>query len=106
MALDVDFNDSSTNYGRKINDFVLGVSYPLYPGSSATSYYQYDFVARIMTARTGASEGGAVITPFSALDGDSLEALRQRLIDLGGKPPALGPTLDKTALRKPGALNA
>ena len=93
MSLSQDFNDS--NYGRLINPFVLGVSYALVPNSSTNTYYQYDFMARILTTRTGSSDGGVAVTPFSQLDPESLENLRSRLIDLGGKPPPLAPALNK-----------
>lgn len=93
MSLAEDFNDN--NYGRKVNAFVLGVSYTLNPSTSTSTYYQYDFMARILTTRTGGSDGGIVVTPFSQLDAESLENLRSRLIDLGGKPPPLLPTLNK-----------
>ncbi len=102
MSLAEDFNDN--NYGRKVNDFVLSVSYNISPSSSLSTYFQYDFMARIMTTRTNGSDGGIAVTPFSQLDSESLELLRNRLIDLGGKPPSLSPTLDK-GLRKPGGLN-
>lgn len=93
MSLAEEFNDN--NYGRKVNDFVLSVSYNLSPGSSLSTYFQYDFMARILTSRTNGSDGGIVVTPFSQLDSESLEHLRSRLIDLGGKPPPLSPTLNK-----------
>lgn len=93
MSLAEEFNDN--NYGRKVNDFVLSVNYSLLPGSSSQTYYQYDFLARILTTRPGGGDGGVVVTPFSQLDPESLEHLRSRLIDLGGKPPPLSPTLNK-----------
>lgn len=103
MSLAEDFN--SNGYGRKVNDFVLSISYGITPTSTLNTYYQYDFMARIMTTRTNGSDGGIVVTPFSQLDAESLERLRGRLIDLGGKPPELPGTMDKAGLRKPGGLN-
>ncbi len=102
MALAEEFNDN--NYGRKVNDFVLSISYGITPTSSLNTYYQYDFMARIMTTRTNGSDGGIVVTPFSQLDSESLENLRNRLVDLGGKPPPLSSTLEK-GLRRTGSLN-
>lgn len=93
MSLAEDFNNNG--YGRKVNDFVLSVSYGITPTSSLSTYYQYDFMARIMTTRTNGSDGGIVVTPFSQLDAESLEHLRSRLVDLGGKPPPLTATLNK-----------
>lgn len=87
MSLAADFNDN--DYGtRKINDYVLGVSYNY--GGGSTTYYTYDFLARVLTVRTGSSDGGAFVVPFSRLDRDSLDTLRERLVQLGGKPPAPG----------------
>lgn len=86
MSLSADFNASGYKTS-KLNDFVLGVSYNY--GGGSTSYYSFDFLARILTTRTGSSDGGAHVTPFSQLDPDSLETLRERLIELGGRPPAL-----------------
>lgn len=102
MSLADEFNENG--YGRKINDFVLGVSYGLSPSSSTSTYFQYDFMARLLTTRTGSSDGGITVTPFSQLDAESLEHLRNRLVDLGGKPPALAPSLEKH-LRRSGGLN-
>jgi len=63
-----------------------------------TNYMVYDFNLRFLTVRTGSSEGGAVVIPFADLDPDSLEALRDKLIELGGNPPELNKT-DKPAFR-------
>lgn len=91
MSLSADFNDSGYKTS-KINSYVLGVSYSYSEGSGYYNAYAYDFLARIVTARTGGSnDAGISVTPFSQLDPDSLETLRQRLIALGGKPPALTP---------------
>ncbi len=90
MDLSADFNESGYKTS-KINAFVLGVSHPYSEGSSYTTHHTFDFLARVLTTRTGDSAGGASVTPFSLLDADSLETLRQRLIALGGKPPGLTP---------------
>lgn len=86
MSLSDDFTDKSYKT-QKINSCVLGVQYGC--GSGATTYLTYDFLARIMIVRTGSSDGGASATPFSQLDRESLISLRDRLVDLGGKPPEL-----------------
>lgn len=88
MGLEADFN--TTGYRTyKINDYVLGVSYTYTPEASGQSFQSYDFLARVMITRSGSSDGGTSVVPFSQLDSDSLETLRQRLIDLKGKPPEL-----------------
>ncbi len=88
MSLTGDFNQNGYN-AQKINGFVLGVSYSNGGGSSI--YHTYDFMARVMTTRTGSSDGGTVVMPFSQLDRGALIAMRDRLVDLGGKPPELPP---------------
>lgn len=88
MSLSADFNDSGYKTS-KINTYVLGVVYPYAEGSSYTTHHTFDFLARVLTTRTGDSAGGTSVTPFSQLDADSLETLRQRLIELGGQPPGL-----------------
>jgi hypothetical protein len=50
-----------------------------------------------MMVRTGSSEGGITVTPFSQLDRDVIVAARDRLVELGGAPPELPP--------EPGMLN-
>jgi hypothetical protein len=86
MSVKEDFNDNSYQ-ARKINGYVLGVSYDY--GGGGTTYMTYDFLARVMIARTGSSDGGTTVTPFSRLDREALESLRESLIALGGNPPEL-----------------
>lgn len=90
MGLEADFNTAGYKT-YKINDYVLGISYPYAAAgeSNYNTFHSYDFLARVLTSRSGSSEGGTAVTPFSQLDPDSLEAMRQRLIALGGKPPEL-----------------
>ena len=88
MALSDDFNANDYKT-QKINGFVLAVTYPT--GSGSSVYMAYDFMARILTTRTGSSDGGTVVTPFSQLDREALISLRDQLVRLGGKPPELPP---------------
>ena len=53
------------------------------------TYHYYNFVMRALLSRTGGSDSGVTVTPFSQLDRESLEFMRDKLIELGGKPPAL-----------------
>ncbi len=53
---------------------------------NAVNWVYYDFAQRLlMTAR----EGGFETTPFAQLDREVLVAARDKLVELGGKPPAL-----------------
>lgn len=88
MPLSDDFNDNDYR-ATKINGFVLGVTYGC--GNGNSTYYTYDFLARVLTVRTGSSDGGTIVTPFSQLDRDGLIALRDKLVELKGNPPELGP---------------
>jgi hypothetical protein len=49
-------------------------------------YQTYDFAARQVLTR---HDHSIAVTPFAQVDPESLAALRQKLIDLGGKPPEL-----------------
>ena len=70
----------------KENDNVLCVSYQT---RGCTNYLVYDFMARVMIARTGSSDGGSHVTPFSQLDRETLVEMRDKLIELKGNPPEL-----------------
>ena len=94
MSLSDDFNQNGYN-AQMINGFVLGVCYSNGGGSSI--YHTYDFMARVMVTRTGSSDGGTVVTPFSKLDRGALIAMRDALVDLGGKPPELPPEESATS---------
>lgn len=88
MSLSNAFNDDTYGYNfSKSSDFVLSIRVD----SSASGYlYQaYDFAARLLMVRSGGSDGGLSVTPFSQLDREVLEAYRDKLIALHGKPPAL-----------------
>ena len=53
-------------------------------------YYSYDFNARLLIVRSNYTrEAGPSVTPFSQLDRDSLITMRDKLVELGGKPPEL-----------------
>ena len=88
MGLKDEFNENGYSTA-KINGFVLGVSYS--NGGGSTTYLTFDFLTRVLITRTGSSDGGAAVTPFSQLERDSLIRLRDRLVDLGGHPPELTP---------------
>ena len=63
-------------------------------------YYSYDFNARILIVRTNYTrDAGPSVTPFSQLDRDMLITMRDKLVELGGKPPDLAP--EAPALNKP-----
>ncbi len=84
MDLTAEFNK---DYGaRKLHDGVLQIRQP---SEGGTSYMNYDFNLRMLTARTGSSEGGILLIPFSQLDVEVLEAMRAKLIELKGNPPPL-----------------
>ena len=98
MKLSDDFNK---DYSASLNsNGALGLRMSTGGG---TNYMVYDFNLRFLTVRTGSSEGGAVVVPFADLDPDSLEALRDKLIELGGNPPELSASA-KPALRNPGGF--
>ena len=52
-------------------------------------FHYYNFVMRALVSSTSNNEGGVTITPFSQLDRESLGFMRDKLIELGGTPPAL-----------------
>lgn len=84
MALADQFN---SNYAaKKENDYVLSLYYSSRGGST---YINFDFMTRTMSARTGSSDGGLCVTPFAQLDRDMLITMRDTLVELGGKPPEL-----------------
>jgi len=95
MPLTPRFNEQYK--ASKENDNVLCVSYQ---ARGMTSYLVYDFMARVMIVRTGSSDGGSHVTPFSQLDRETLVEMREKLIELGGNPPALPP--EKPAVGQPG----
>ena len=66
---------------EKITDCMLRVS-------NGRHYYFYDFTLRVMT--TSVHHGGNSL-PFALIDRDVLVEAREKLIELGGKPPELPP---------------
>jgi len=99
MSFKTKFND---NYkARKYGDAVLSLQINTYGG---TNYLAYDFNARVLHGRTGASERGLTVTPFSQLDPESLVAMREKLIELGGDPPEL-PAPSRPAPPASGGMN-
>lgn len=74
-------------YEAKIaNPFVLDLYYRARGGCY---YVAVDFLTRTMVTRTGSSDGGVFVTPFSQMDREVLEGLRDKLVELGGTPPEL-----------------
>lgn len=96
MPLKDSFNFETTL--RKENNNVLTVHYKTYAGSV---YMTYDFLQRVMISRTDESKGGAAVTPFSQLDREVLSVMRDKLAEMGGKPPELPPEDAPLRLPKP-----
>ena len=59
------------------------------------TYHYYNFVMRALISRIN-GDGGCTVTPFSQFDHESLEFMRDKLIELGGKPPALPAVKEET----------
>ena len=94
MELTAEFNKDYSI--RKASAGVLEIRQSSNGGSN---YMTYDFNLRLLTARSGSSDGGLMVLPFSQLDTETLEALRNKLIELEGKPPEL--PVDGFQLEKP-----
>lgn len=96
MSLTAAFNDDYET--EMANSYVLVVKYDV---AGYTHVLAYDFMARVMTMRNDDyPENSLRMTPFNQLERDSLVDMREELIRLGGKPPALSPepnTLNKPA---------
>ncbi len=90
MALSNDFNRSYSP--QKLGNDVLRIGYDY-----ATFFY--DFAQRLLvTVYRYNDAGGTTTTPFSQLDREVLVDMRDKLVELGGKPrdlPPEGPTLNK-----------
>lgn len=85
MSLTAAFNDDYET--EMANSYVLVVKYDV---AGYTHVLAYDFMARVMTIRNDDyPENSQRMTPFNQLDRDSLVDMREELIRLGGKPPAL-----------------
>lgn len=78
MTLKDAFNSRDYTY-RRIGDNILYVD-------AGTVDYRYDFAMRVVTLH---DNGAMSAIPFTQLDRDTLVEMRDRLVDLGGKPPAL-----------------
>ena len=72
MTLKDAFNSRDYTYSR-IGDNILYVD-------AGTVDYRYELAMRVVTMSA---------IPFTQLDRDTLSEMRDRLVDLGGKPPAL-----------------
>ncbi|HYD18490.1 MAG TPA: hypothetical protein VEF76_08435 [Patescibacteria group bacterium] len=90
MSLSASFNQSHSP--SRISDSVLALSYDY-------QKYFYDFELRLLTTVFRYSQTGGVTTPpFSQLDRETLVDMRDKLVELGGKPrdlPPEAPTLHK-----------
>ncbi len=100
MGLKEDFNTAGITEEcfRMLNPITLAYTAEGYY-SSHKAVNIYDFLARHMVLQD--SKDGSInrAIPFSQLDPESLEFMRDKLIELGGKPPAL-PQKAKTAKAK------
>jgi hypothetical protein len=86
MSLKDQFNDTRYTV-RKETPAVLSVRYD---AGGYTNALIYDFIGRIMIARTGGhGDGGLCVTPFSQLDRETLIEMRDKLVELKGAPPEL-----------------
>ncbi|TAL28959.1 MAG: hypothetical protein EPN97_13965 [Alphaproteobacteria bacterium] len=86
MSLSDRFNNGYN--AQKENDNVLSIRYEV---RGCPTYLIFDFMARVMMTRTGSSDGGVNVIPFSSLDRGTLIEMRDKLIDLKGNPPELPP---------------
>jgi hypothetical protein len=99
MSLSADFNN--THRPSKTSESVLMVYFDYHR-------HYYDFNTQVMTTVLTYGSAGAVhVTPFSQLDRGTLIDMREKLIELGGKPPELPPEAPSNpgVARKAGGLN-
>lgn len=99
MSLSADFN--SSHHPHKVNAAVLQISFDYHR-------HYYDFNTQVMTTvLTYGSTGAVTATPFSQLNRDVLVDMREKLIELGGKPPELPAEAPANpgVSRKAGGLN-
>lgn len=85
MDVKAAFNDQYK--ATKSNDYVLDVSF--YSSSQSWVYHSFDFMTRTLVTGRSSSSVGFNVTPFSQLDRDMLITMRDKLVELGGKPPEL-----------------
>ncbi len=69
------------------SDYVLDVTF--YSGNHSTIYHTFDFMTRTMITGRGMNSATFTLTPFAQLDRDMLITMRDKLVELGGKPPEL-----------------
>lgn len=72
-------------------------------------YQSYDFVGRLLISQNSRNDSSPQITPFAALDRESLEFMHAKLCEIGGTPPALPAVPEENprrGLAKPRAANA
>jgi hypothetical protein len=83
MSLSDDFNSAYSP--QKIGNNVLRIELDYVK-------FFYDFQQRLlMTAYRYNDAGGTTVTPFSQLDRETLIDMRDKLVELGGKPRELPP---------------
>ena len=87
MSLQEAFNDKYT--ATKSNDYVLSL---YYYSSAGSNYMDFDFLTRVTRSRTGDNGSSIVIIPFSQMDPEVVTEMREKLVSLGGNPPALPDT--------------
>lgn len=93
MGLSDSFNSIYTI--RKDTPAVLSVQYE---AGGYDNVLIYDFIGRVMIARTrGHGDGGLCVTPFAQLDRETLVEMRDKLIELKGNPPELPPEAPSTS---------
>lgn len=80
MTLSSSFND--THSPRREKDSVLSISVDRFR-------YLYDFSLRLLTIENTYNGGSTQVLPFSQLDRETLVEMRDKLIELQGKPPEL-----------------
>ncbi len=76
------------------------------PGITYQATYKYNFLTRTLLYSLGASgsEPGVGMTPFAQLDPETLAFMYAKLVELGGKPPALPAGTQPSLIKKgPGA---
>lgn len=90
-----DFNTAAEKYAgdnsdtfTKDNEVQLSVTQP---GDYYAAVYKFNFLTRMVLCNAGVYEkkSGMEFIPFSQLDREVLEFMRDKLIELGGHPPAL-----------------
>jgi len=80
MALKDSFNKRSYEF-HKMNDSTLRVRHP-----NDSVSYRFDFAMRLLTVQYGEALS---VQAFDRLDREMLIELRDKLVEMGGKPPEL-----------------